>query len=416
MSVFNRFSQQGSVLVTTVVGMLAIVAVAGLALDTGHMLLNKSRLQNAVDAAALAGAKTLDMSGDANQARIDAESVFAANAAAGTANRELFNANLQPLVEFADVLNTGAFSAVAGADSQYIRVTVDDFSLASWLIQVIGINSKNVAASAVAGPSPTILNACNIAPMMVCGDASETAPGHFGYELGAIQKLKTSAGGSSQVGTGNFQLIRLGNSQGGSDIRTAMAGGYEGCVNYGDSVQTEPGNTIGPVVQGFNTRFGKYVGPFSSQDEYSSSYKPDVIVAENHQPIVDTDGDGTIDTDASTLDINWDSYQAALGEPGMFSNERYSPAPSGPGHHERRVMAVPIGDCTGTVNGQGSVPLLGFGCFFMLQSVKQQGNDAEIYGQFVEKCQATGTPGSAPTNAAGPYKIQLYKDPENLDA
>jgi len=412
MSVINRLSQQGAVMVTTAIGMLAIVAVAGLALDTGHMLLNKSRLQNAVDAAALAGAKTLDLSGNSNQAQLDAETVFSANAADGTGNQELYNANLQPLIEFADNLSAGAFSTAPGADPQYIRVTVDSFSLASWLVQVIGINSKNVAASAVAGPSPTILNACNIAPMMVCGDSAPSATGYFGYEIGAVQMLKTSAGGGSEVGTGNFQLIRLSDSQGGSAIRTAMAGGYEGCINSGDVVQTEPGNTIGPVVQGFNTRFGKYVGPFSSQDEYSSSYKPDVIVTENTAPIVDSDGDGTIDTEASALGFNWGNYQAAV----TSHSWDYDPAPVGQGHHERRIMAVPIGDCTGTVNGQGSVPLLGFGCFFMLQTVKQQGNNAAIYGQFVEKCQATGQPGPEPTNAAGPYKIQLYKDPENLDA
>jgi len=42
--------------------MLALLAMAGLALDTAHVLLNKSRLQSALDAAALAAAKALSQS------------------------------------------------------------------------------------------------------------------------------------------------------------------------------------------------------------------------------------------------------------------------------------------------------------------------------------------------------------------
>lgn len=51
--------QEGSVSVLMVIALAAILMVAGLTLDMGHMLLNKTRLQNAVDAAALSGAKTL---------------------------------------------------------------------------------------------------------------------------------------------------------------------------------------------------------------------------------------------------------------------------------------------------------------------------------------------------------------------
>ena len=45
--------QTGAALIMVAVGLIAILAVAGLALDGGHVMLNKSRLQNAVDAAAI---------------------------------------------------------------------------------------------------------------------------------------------------------------------------------------------------------------------------------------------------------------------------------------------------------------------------------------------------------------------------
>ena len=51
--------QEGSVSVLMVIALAAMDMMAALALDGGHMMLNKTRLQNAVDAAALSGAKTL---------------------------------------------------------------------------------------------------------------------------------------------------------------------------------------------------------------------------------------------------------------------------------------------------------------------------------------------------------------------
>ena len=48
--------QEGAVSVLMVFALAAIAMMAALALDGGHMMLNKTRLQNAVDAAALSGA------------------------------------------------------------------------------------------------------------------------------------------------------------------------------------------------------------------------------------------------------------------------------------------------------------------------------------------------------------------------
>ena len=75
-----------------------------------------------------------------------------------------------------------------------------------------------------------------------------------------------------------------------------------------------------------------------------------------------------------------------------------------------------IGRSTGTVNGQGSVPLLGFACFFLLQPAVQQGNDSFVFGQFIEGCAANGTPGPNPTAGTGPDIIQLYDDPASNDS
>ena len=51
--------QRGAVLVLVAIGMLAIIGMAGLALQSGHLFVNKTQLQNALDAAALSAAKKL---------------------------------------------------------------------------------------------------------------------------------------------------------------------------------------------------------------------------------------------------------------------------------------------------------------------------------------------------------------------
>ena len=67
--------QRGAVIVLVVIALAAMLLMAALALDGGHMLVNKTRLQNAVDAAALSGAKTLQQvmgSGNAGSLAQDA--------------------------------------------------------------------------------------------------------------------------------------------------------------------------------------------------------------------------------------------------------------------------------------------------------------------------------------------------------
>ena len=136
----------------------------------------------------------------------------------------------------------------------------------AWFSAIVGVTDKGAAASAVAGPSPTINQACNLMPMMVCGNAA-AGPPLFGYTPGQPDVLKSSTtNGSWEVGPGNFQLIRLGGT-GGAVIRENMAGGYDGCMTVGDNIQTEPGNTVGPVVQGFNTRFGDFTRPHGRHAE-----------------------------------------------------------------------------------------------------------------------------------------------------
>src|SRR5262249_9597491 len=69
---------------------------------------------------------------------------------------------------------------------------------------------------------------------------------------------------------------------------------------------------------------------------------------------------------------------------------------------------VPVGDCSGVQQGRSDLPVLGLVCVFLLQDVNQSGNGGQVFGEILSNCQVNGTPGPAPNNSAGPYRIQLY--------
>jgi len=228
------------VIVLVAVGIAALILCAALALDVGHTVLNKTRLQNTVDAAALAAAKALDNTGDTTLATAEAMQAFGSNAAAA-GNSELNTSyaggsgDIQVTVEYSSTLPPFTPGSATGP---YVRVTATGFTLPAWLATVGGIAEKTVAATAVAGPRTLTVGStvCNIAPMMVCGTSG--ASPLWGYTLNSPQVLKKSTpGGQSQVGPGNFQLIQLGGA-GVAIVRENMAGSFNTCLAGGSTIQT----------------------------------------------------------------------------------------------------------------------------------------------------------------------------------
>lgn len=402
----SKHQQCGAALPLVAVGLLAMLAVSGLALDASHALTNKTRLQNTADAAALAAAASYDDTADIFTANAAALSVFGINAD-GPGNNELNEAydsseigvTIQWSETVAPFLNSGV--------GPYVRVIATDFEVDTTLSSVLGIVDIDIAASAVAGPSPTINNACNVAPLVVCA-ADPTDTDLFGFKANQLEVLKSASGDPNDIGPGNFQLVRLG-CPGGNCVRENLAGGYGGCIDTGETVETEPGNTVGPTVQGLNTRFDSYSGPVSAAD-----YPPDVNVT---QPSPKLTYDGDADTinqggqivDDSTLDYGWEQYATDVGK-GNLTN----PPPEGV--YERRVMALPVAECGVDSNGQSTLDVVGFGCYFMIQEVNQKGNEAQIFGQFIEGCSAGGVPGPSPVDGPGLHTIILYKDSDSVDS
>ena len=399
-------SQRGAALPIVAVGLVAMLAVAGLALDASHSVVNKTRLQNTVDAAALAAAKQYDQAADIVAANAAALQIFGLNAD-GAGNQELnadYDANgIAITIQWSETLNPFVNTGVG----PYVRVIASNYDIATSLTAVLGIMEIDIAASAVAGPSPTVNTACNIAPLVACA-LDPDDPNLFGFSPNQVEVLKSASGDSSGVGPGNFQLIRLG-CAGGNCVRDNIAGGYDGCVTNGETVETEPGNTVGPTVQGLNTRFGVYTGSMSPED-----YPPDVITTQPSTPLEYDSASDTVQQNgtaatANTLDYGWSQYIFDIAG-GMLTN----PPPQGV--YERRVLTIPVARCDGTSSGQSTLDIVGFGCYFMLQQMVQQGTEAQIFGQFIDGCTAGGLPGPNPVSGPDPYIIQLYKDPDSGDS
>jgi hypothetical protein len=417
--------QEGSVSVLMVIALAVMGMMAALALDGGHMLLNKTRLQNAVDAAALSGAKTLSqVAGGMNSAsttRTAALNTLVQNANA-TGNNELAtavggNAGAFAVVELASSVY-GPFSFPGPADAKYVRVSVASYNLTGFFwnfAQVFGtggLGAKAVAAIATAGPSPT--SPCDLAPLMICGDSTKYNPAagmFWGFQFGDLQVLKSAAGNSSPIGPGNFQLLDFGS--GGSAVREDLAGGGKVCRNVGDNVTTAPGNKAGPASQGLNTRFGIYNGPVSASD-----YPPDLVTTSSTPAITYDDSVNPPQNKYKGQNVTSSNGNLTAGANAIFDYNDWRASVAAcvaggsgcqGGVFERRMLKIVVGDCTGKNNGATSIPVLGFGCYFVVQPMDGGGGDAQIFGQFVQECEGDNVAGPSPSTDSGPQIIQLYK-------
>lgn len=435
--------QRGIVVPIVAIGLLAILAVAGLALDGSHALGNKTRMQNTVDAAALAAAKELDLpDGTIAKATAAANSLFSINAN-GAGNSELNDA-----YDGGEITVTVQYSAtvspfVPGSPTgPFVRVRATGFDTQTTLSRVLGVADIPTPATAVAGPSGPLGNGpgsliCDVAPIAVCPPAS----GAFNPD--EFEVLKPTGGNHDDIGPGNYKMLRLGCS-GGDCLRTNLAGDFDGCVVHSETVSTEPGISAGPTSQGFNTRFNEYQGAGLN----ATDYPPDLVITGQSQELTacwDNISDPLNPVDriyqpngqgnnyCQGYDPNaepWTSdevFDATTNDETVYTHNDYVIENSGDGPFtygglpDRRILIFPTVDCDGNQTGQSLLDVTGFACFFMLQPL-DTGNigqgGGQIFGQYIEECDANGSGSITPAPGPGPtlYKIQLYKDPDSGDS
>ncbi|MXR69165.1 hypothetical protein GNT65_10835 [Shewanella sp. JBTF-M18] len=416
--------QRGAILVMFTIGLFSLLAVAALALDGAHMLLSKGRLQNAVDASALHAAKALDNGATLAQARQAAVSMLSQNLAFVENNELETNISFSPAdysttnvtsnisIEFSVLPDP--FIPVTIEGSEYVRVRVENVGLDNFLAQLLSFN-KRVRASAVAGRSTDITCNNKIVPLLVCavnddpdytvtGPNGEQVPAPYGIETNSLYAMKSGSAQASDeaIGPGNFQLLAL-DGTGADVMRAALAGEYStnSCVGAGDFVPTEPGNNVGPVSQGLNTRFGQWQGGGLN----STDHPRDRNICQGER--INLDADGNI-ANPSAAYYSHSQYLADDNIDNCIDSTIDA--------NYRREMPVVIGVCDGLTNGRNDIEVKTTGCFFLVQDVDQGGQESFVVGEFVTECPGTGNASVDPYFVSNNHTIVLYKDPDSPDS
>lgn len=332
----SRQRERGSILATSAIGMLSVLLAVGLGIDISRFYLSKAELQNAADAAALAGVSGLNGAGPGI--------TEAANRAVKAMNNYNFNKTgvtfSRSNVEFAvnldgPYVSEGSATASPG-NIRFVKVTTPASPVGVSFAAVVLGNTKNLSATAVAGYSVPVNVICPWLPAFVLDDpANPIAPG-------GTYTFRLAPG--DHVSPGNYQLLAPIHS-GGSGDREGMANGVNWCVSVGTEIETKPGVTSGAIRQGINTRFDIYN---AGMDPAVSP--PDTNIAEN---------------------ITYDDY----------TNNRVVKRPSNPGIRDRRIVFIPIAD-TPPGGGRDTVVVTRFGVFFLQNSVGG-GSGGELKAEYI---------------------------------
>ncbi|MFN2530720.1 MAG: pilus assembly protein TadG-related protein [Pyrinomonadaceae bacterium] len=334
----NRKNERGSILATSALGMLTILLAVGLGVDISRFYLVKTELQNAADAAALAGVSALN------------GSPLGINKAVTEATKQLnkydFNKTGITIqtVEFSQNLE-GNYVDSTGAQAQadkirFVRVkTAPSAVNVSFAALVLG-NSKNISATATAGYSVPLNIICNFLPISVIDYDTPIVAGQ-------TYTFRSQAG--TMPSPGNYQILAVAGS-GGADVRVGLAAGVDQCAAPGAtySVDTKTGVTAGAVRQGLNTRFDDY--QTSQVNPYDMP--PDLNIQQN---------------------INYDQYKS--GSP--------SQSPSHQGFDKRRVVYIPIVKLAEYNQGKSTVTFNRFGQFF-LQTKVGSGNGGDLVAEYID--------------------------------
>ena len=267
---------------------LAVVMMGfgALVVDAGRVYTLQTELQNATDAAALAGAAELDLT---------TTSITRARAAAKTAfvnNQQTYGSGGQAVViqdsdiRFLTTLPANDDAPIPSSavttdptKAKYIEVTSSvrevDYLLGPVMNALFaGDFSKGEAqASAVACLESVV---CRFPPLMICNPAESNGNtgAAFNWIEGQLLKLNVSSGGGNWT-PGNYGLLDpMGANQGTAEVQESLAN-HDPDTCFGTRVDLRTGQPTHPVSKAINTRFDIYENPgFGGGAKNNSAYKP----------------------------------------------------------------------------------------------------------------------------------------------
>ncbi len=212
--------EEGNALVLIALALVTILGFSALAIDIGVMLTARTQLQDAVDAAALAGASGLLFS------------------QAEATNRAIALAGLNDCINQPVVINAAnvTFPTAGRVQVQASRL------LNLFFARVLGINTANITATAAA-ELRTFSGSDGQKPLAVPD---------LGYVLGQQVVLKSGTSGTppSFYNAVDYPPVNKGNPvSGANEYRENLINGSTMAIEIGDILQVEPGNMVGPTKQ-----------------------------------------------------------------------------------------------------------------------------------------------------------------------
>ncbi|MDA8128474.1 MAG: pilus assembly protein TadG-related protein [Betaproteobacteria bacterium] len=382
--------QHGAVAVVVGITIIVLLGMIGLALDMGQMFVNKTELQNAADACALAAARELDGNADA-LTRADAAGVTV-----GTRNLVGFQRAAVTLtpddITYSEQLSpNSAYSNNADpAKAKFAMCQVWRTDIAMWFMGLQGFGDQTVRAYAVATLSPS-QTTCAV-PIGMCKAPAGSAP-TFGLVAGQWYSGKFSP---NNGGTGSYDWIDFdpGNGGGANEIRDLLAGPGQCQLPPVGTLVGEQGQ-IASTTDAWNTRFGIYKGAYKISD--IAAVPPDftgiaytklglgsagATTWPNAAPENAYSGTASSGTtaDYEAAKIAHTPYQSddpAGVLPGLSGGGRSIATAAELAQYgsERRVVLAPIVDCdklAGT-NPQ-TVPIQGYACVLLLSPINGPGD------------------------------------------
>lgn len=222
-----KINEKGNILVIVALAMVALIGVAAIAIDGARLFSEKSGLQKAVDAAALASAQFLPSY--PNEAEFIAKQILYAN------RPDLTESNI--FIEMPE-------------DHSSIRVTATS-NVQYTLARALDFNNDDVSATAKVVIYPlTSYRGNGLVPFGIdLNKYNEENPDFENLINGDVFELKW---GISE--TGNFGPLSI-NGTGASIYKETIINGSTRELNIGDILDTETGNMVGPTEQGLNKRF-----------------------------------------------------------------------------------------------------------------------------------------------------------------
>jgi hypothetical protein len=221
--------EKGFTIVFAALSMVVLLGIAALAIDGGVLFTAKGQLQDAVDAAALAGASGLVLS---QQEAINRAISFAA----------LNNCINQPVT-----LSAGDITFPAAGQ---VRVE-EHHTVNLFFARVLGMNSATIGAVALAE-----LNA-----LVGTDKVKPWAVPFLEYTFGDVVDLKE---GGYEVGTPNswYNPLRFPPGSGAAAYRDNVINGSQNELFVGDQLNVEPGNMVGPTQQAVNALIAQDPGAY----------------------------------------------------------------------------------------------------------------------------------------------------------